>query len=199
LARALVNRPAVLLLDEPLGALDLKLREEMQVELKSIQRELAITFVFVTHDQTEALTMSDRIAVFSGGRIEQVGTPTEIYERPSSSFVASFVGTVNMLSGPAARAVLGTEGTFSIRPERIRFVESADRVVPGERHAVGSVVDVQYLGAASRHRIALDSGVELVVDEPNAAGASRPERGASVVVAWRAEDVARVPDPETLE
>jgi putative spermidine/putrescine transport system ATP-binding protein len=121
LARALVNRPRVLLLDEPLGALDLRLREQMQVELKAIQREVGITFLFVTHDQGEALTMSDRIAVFNRGRIEQVGTPPEIYEHPATAFVAGFVGTANLLTGAAAEAVLGVPGTASIRPERIRL------------------------------------------------------------------------------
>src|SRR3954469_16809650 len=116
LARALINRPRVLLLDEPLGALDLKLREQMQVELKAIQRQVGITFVFVTHDQTEALTMSDRIAVFNAGRIEQTGPPEEIYERPHTAFVAGFVGTSNLLSGVAAETVLGRDGMFSVRP-----------------------------------------------------------------------------------
>ena len=110
LARALVNRPKVLLLDEPLGALDLKLRREMQIELKQIQREVGITFCFVTHDQEEALTMSDRIAVFNDGRVEQVATPTALYESPSSSFVAGFVGTSNLLTGADARAVIGRDG-----------------------------------------------------------------------------------------
>jgi putative spermidine/putrescine transport system ATP-binding protein len=121
LARALVNRPRVLLLDEPLGALDLKLREEMQVELKAIQREVGITFVFVTHDQEEALTMSDRIAVFHNGRIEQVGPPADVYERPATAFVAGFVGTSNLLSGEAALHILGRTGTFSVRPEKIQL------------------------------------------------------------------------------
>src|SRR5207344_3495802 len=121
LARALVNRPKVLLLDEPLGALDLKLREEMQVELKGIQRQVGITFVFVTHDQEEALTMSDRIAVFNAGRIEQVGSPAEVYERPATAFVAGFVGTSNLLRGPAAEKIVGRAGTFTVRPEKIRL------------------------------------------------------------------------------
>src|SRR3954453_15284739 len=122
LARALVGRPRVLLLDEPLGALDLKLREQMQVELKEIQRDVGITFVFVTHDQQEALTMSDRIAVFDQGRIQQVGTPAEIYERPATPFVASFVGTSNLLSGHVAQQLLGRDGTFTVRPEKVRVV-----------------------------------------------------------------------------
>ena len=116
LARALVNRPRVLLLDEPLGALDLKLREEMQLELKAIQQEVGITFIYVTHDQEEALTMSDRLAVFNRGRIEQMGTPAELYERPSTAFVAGFVGTSNLLRGAAAVALVGTEGLFTVRP-----------------------------------------------------------------------------------
>src|SRR5215468_452340 len=122
LARALVNRPQVLLLDEPLGALDLKLREQMQIELKAIQREVGITFMFVTHDQDEALTMSDRVAVFNRGRVEQIGAPAEVYERPASAFVAGFVGTSNLLSGEAAQRILGRTGVFSVRPEKIQLI-----------------------------------------------------------------------------
>jgi putative spermidine/putrescine transport system ATP-binding protein len=121
LARALVIGPRVLLLDEPLGALDLKLREQMQVELKGLQRDVGITFVFVTHDQDEALTMSDRIAVFNAGRIEQVGTPSEVYEHPASQFVAGFVGTANLITGSTAQRLVGRPGTFSVRPEKIRI------------------------------------------------------------------------------
>ena len=121
LARALVNRPKVLLLDEPLGALDLKLRREMQIELKQLQRDVGITFVFVTHDQEEALTMSDRIAVFNDGRVEQVAAPAQLYEAPASSFVAGFVGTSNLLTGETARVVLGRTGMYSIRPEKIHL------------------------------------------------------------------------------
>ena len=121
LARALVVRPKVLLLDEPLGALDLKLRQQMQVELKQLQRDAGITFVFVTHDQEEALTMSDRIAVFQHGRIAQVGTAAEIYEHPQTEFVAGFVGTSTVLTGRAAVDLIGREGTFMVRPERIRL------------------------------------------------------------------------------
>ncbi|HET6987897.1 MAG TPA: ABC transporter ATP-binding protein, partial [Kribbella sp.] len=121
LARALVNRPKVLLLDEPLGALDLKLRREMQLELKAMQRDVGITFVFVTHDQEEALTMSDRIAVFNGGRIEQLAAPAELYEHPASAFVAGFVGTSNLLEGEIAATILGTTGLFTVRPEKIQL------------------------------------------------------------------------------
>jgi len=124
LARALVNQPSVLLLDEPLGALDLKLREQMQVELKAIQRQVGITFIYVTHDQGEALSMSDRIAVFNKGRVEQIASPAQIYEHPASAFVAGFVGVSNILAGAAAAAVPGAPPAFSIRPEKIRITEA---------------------------------------------------------------------------
>jgi putative spermidine/putrescine transport system ATP-binding protein len=160
LARALVNLPKALLLDEPLGALDLKLRETMQLELKRIQREVGITFIFVTHDQEEALTMSDRVAVFNAGRIEQVGTPAEIYERPASEFVAGFVGTTNLLSGPAAQRVFGATGTFSLRPEKVAL-----RVDGPGRHAV--VENIVYLGAGTRYIVRLDGGDTLIALLPN--------------------------------
>jgi putative spermidine/putrescine transport system ATP-binding protein len=121
LARALVNHPRVLLLDEPLGALDLKLRQQMQIELKAIQQRVGITFVYVTHDQEEALTMSDRVAVFNHGRIEQVGSPAQIYEHPATPFVAGFVGVSNLVGGEMARAITGSPDTFSIRPEKIHL------------------------------------------------------------------------------
>src|SRR5687768_2894007 len=121
LARALINHPRVLLLDEPLGALDLKLRQQMQSELKAIQQRVGITFIYVTHDQEEALTMSDRLAVFNHGRIEQVGSPADVYERPATEFVASFVGVSNLVSGPLAQALTGQGATFSVRPEKIRL------------------------------------------------------------------------------
>jgi putative spermidine/putrescine transport system ATP-binding protein len=195
LARALVNRPKVLLLDEPLGALDLRLREEMQVELKAIQREVGITFLFVTHDQGEALTMSDRIAVFNRGRIEQVGAPPEIYEHPATAFVAGFVGTSNLLTGPVARAVLDLDGTFSIRPEKIR-VGAADEPLDGADVTVaGTVVDVVYAGAETRYQVDLDAGVRMVAARPNVgvapAGAGRP--GQRVRLGWQRQHVSRVP------
>lgn len=143
LARALVKEPRVLLLDEPLGALDLKLREEMQIELKAIQERVGITFVFVTHDQGEALSMSHRIAVFNEGRIEQVGTPREVYERPATSFVASFVGSTNLISGERASRLIGRTGTFTLRPEHVRIVTSGSGVS-------ARVQSIQYLGAESR-------------------------------------------------
>ncbi|MEU9885745.1 ABC transporter ATP-binding protein [Sphaerisporangium sp. NPDC051011] len=168
LARALVNRPRVLLLDEPLGALDLKLREEMQVELKELQRRVGITFLFVTHDQEEALTMSDRVAVFDQGRIEQVGTPAEVYERPSTVFVAGFVGTSNLISGEAAEAVLGRPGTFSVRPEKLRLALDPDAPVgDGDHSATGQIAEVVYAGAATRFVVDLDAGPRLVVLQQN--------------------------------
>src|SRR3954471_6505473 len=159
LARALVNRPKALLLDEPLGALDLKLRREMQIELKQIQREVGITFLFVTHDQEEALTLSDRIAVFNEGRIEQVASPVELYEQPATPFVAGFVGTSNLLKGEVARALLGEEGTFSIRPEKIVLRPAAAQPDPPEPDTVevpGVVQDIVYLGSATHSIVDLD-------------------------------------------
>ena len=167
LARALVNRPRVLLLDEPLGALDLKLREEMQIELKTIQREVAITFIYVTHDQEEALTMSDRIAVFNHGRIEQVGSAADVYERPATAFVAGFVGTSNLLSGSAARTVLGLEGTYTVRPEKIHLAEPHDAVGADEASAEGMIAEVIYLGSDTRYIVELDAGGSLVVTQQN--------------------------------
>ena len=140
------------MLDEPLGALDLKLREEMQVELKAIQQQVGITFVFVTHDQQEALTMSDRIAVFDQGRIEQVGTPTEIYDHPTTPFVAGFVGTSNLVPAVTARALLGRDEMCTIRPEHMRFVDAARPVAAGEMTAEARVESVQFLGAFVRVR-----------------------------------------------
>jgi putative spermidine/putrescine transport system ATP-binding protein len=194
LARALVNRPAVLLLDEPLGALDLKLREEMQVELKAIQRDVGITFVFVTHDQQEALTMSDRIAVFNQGRIEQVGAPAEVYERPASAFVAGFVGTSNLLAGPTAQAVLGRDGVYSVRPEKIRI----DGAPPAahEIGAAGRIVEVVYAGAVTRLVVDLDAGARVVAIQQNQH--TTPSeisnlRGKPVRLAWHAEHAIAVP------
>jgi putative spermidine/putrescine transport system ATP-binding protein len=167
LARALVNHPRVLLLDEPLGALDLKLRQEMQIELKEIQKRVGITFVFVTHDQEEALTMSDRIAVFSAGKIEQVGTPAEIYEHPATAFVAGFVGTSNLVRSDVAQKLTGTARTFSIRPEKIRMVEPGTAVQPGWASLDGTIREVIYLGMYTRYIVALDGGGELTVVRQN--------------------------------
>jgi putative spermidine/putrescine transport system ATP-binding protein len=193
LARALVNRPRVLLLDEPLGALDLKLREEMQVELKAIQREVGITFLFVTHDQEEALTMSDRIAVFRDGRIEQVGTAREVYEQPATEFVAGFVGTSNLLDGEVARAVLGEPVAASVRPEKLR-VAPAGSAAPGEVSTDGVVTEVVYTGVATRVLVRLDAGADLtvLVQNTGSGGDAVPARGDRVRVGFAREHVYRV-------
>ena len=167
LARALVNRPRVLLLDEPLGALDLRLREEMQIELKSIQQEVGITFIYVTHDQGEALTMSDRLAVFSAGRIEQIGTPAEVYEHPVTQFVAGFVGTSNLLTGDAARNVFGESGSFSVRPEKIRVAGVDEEPGADESSSLGVISKVIYLGPETRLIVDLDGGGQLSVMQQN--------------------------------
>jgi putative spermidine/putrescine transport system ATP-binding protein len=167
LARALINRPKVLLLDEPLGALDLKLRQQMQVELKAIQHEVGITFIFVTHDQEEALTMSDRIAVFDWGQIVQTGTPTELYERPRTTFVAGFVGVSNILSGETAVQITNSPQTISVRPEKIRLMP-LDVAAP-ENHCFveAQVTEVIYAGMHTRYVVRLDSGAEMIVVEQN--------------------------------
>ena len=187
LARALVNRPRVLLLDEPLGALDLKLREEMQIELKTIQRDVGITFIFVTHDQDEALTMSDRIAVFNQGRVEQVGTPAEVYEHPASAFIAGFVGTSNLLEGPVAEAITGSRERFTIRPEKIRIESPGAAVSSDECSADGTVRDVVYLGITTRYIVSLEHGGELVVVQQNLSTSSMEAlaaKGRSVRLVW---------------
>jgi len=191
LARALVVRPKVLLLDEPLGALDLKLRQQMQVELKQLQRDAGITFVFVTHDQEEALTMSDRIAVFNHGRIAQVGAAAEIYEHPQTEFVAGFVGTSTVLTGRAAVELLGTAGTFVVRPERIRL----SRAEPGTAdRPAGTIAEVVYLGATTRYLIDLEAGLRITASEPNtAAGTQR--RGERVLISIHPGDAVALETP----
>jgi putative spermidine/putrescine transport system ATP-binding protein len=192
LARALVNRPRVLLLDEPLGALDLKLREEMQIELKEIQGRVGITFIYVTHDQEEALVMSDRIAVFNRALIEQVGTPAEVYEHPRSTFVAGFVGTSNLLKGETARAVLGADGTFTVRPEKIRLGEPADEPRADEHSTLGRVREVVYLGPDTRYFVTLDAGGELVVTQQNLQMSSMQAlaaQGRQVRLSWSRQHV----------
>jgi putative spermidine/putrescine transport system ATP-binding protein len=188
LARALVNRPRVLLLDEPLGALDLKLREQMQVELKALQRQLGITFVYVTHDQGEALSMSDRVAVFNQGRIEQVDTPRALYMRPQTRFVADFVGASNVIDGDRA-AVLGSTATaFAIRPELVRVAR--DLPLATEVASVSGVVrDVQYHGATSRIELDLDGGGRIVASVQNgeSGGAALPAPGEGVHAYWSRE------------
>jgi putative spermidine/putrescine transport system ATP-binding protein len=198
LARALINHPRVLLLDEPLGALDLKLRQQMQIELKNIQRQVGITFVYVTHDQEEALSMSDRLAVFNAGRIEQVGAPAEIYEAPATTFVAGFVGVSNLIDGEAAREIAGTADTFSIRPEKIRFVAPDEAPGDGVYTADGTVVEVVYLGMFTRYLVALDPGVELTVASQNLDTTSRSAlaaKGQRVRLVWDSAHVHRIGSP----
>jgi len=188
LARALVNRPRVLLLDEPLGALDLKLREEMQIELKAIQSQVGITFIYVTHDQQEALTMSDRIAVFNHGRIEQIGAPAEVYEHPLTAFVAGFVGSSNLIAAEAAQALLGQRGRFAIRPEKIRLGEPTDKVGADEHSALGKIKNVVYLGAETRFIITLDIGGDLMVTQQNLKESSMEAlsaQGRAVRLTWK--------------
>jgi len=188
LARALVNRPRVLLLDEPLGALDLKLREQMQIELKAIQQQVGITFIYVTHDQEEALTMSDRLAVFNQGRIEQLGAPAEVYERPATAFVAGFVGTSNLLRGDVAKAIIGQPGTFTVRPEKIRIAEPDAAVGTDETSARGRISQVVYLGPDTRFVVALEPGGELVVTQQNLATSSMEAlalEGTAVRLIWK--------------
>jgi putative spermidine/putrescine transport system ATP-binding protein len=189
LARALVNRPEVLLLDEPLGALDLKLREEMQTELKAIQHEVGITFVFVTHDQGEALSMSTRVAVFNLGRIEQIGTPREIYDHPTTEFVAGFVGTSNLLDPELSHRLLGVARPHTLRPERVRLVTGG--VDAGERTVGGNVVDVQYLGSFSRVRVRLEGGGALVASVASD-GLAGITSDSPVQLAWAADAASAV-------
>jgi len=192
LARALVNRPRVLLLDEPLGALDLKLREQMQVELKALQRRLGITFIYVTHDQGEALSMSDRVAVFNNGRIEQVDTPQNLYKRPATIFVADFVGTTNIVKGKLAKQISGQSIPFSIRPEHIRFVTGDPS--SGDIHVSGKLVDIQYFGSYSRYGV-LAGEQQLSVQLPctNDEDKTLPRIGDQVTVSWPATEMAYLP------
>jgi putative spermidine/putrescine transport system ATP-binding protein len=185
LARALVNEPSVLLLDEPLGALDLKLREEMQTELKTLQRQLGITFVFVTHDQGEALSMADRVAVFNAGRIEQLDSPRNLYLAPATEFVARFVGSANVLKGASAGRLLGRPGCFALRAENIEIGPPADARGEDWVACQGVVLDVQYRGAASRVRVTVDDGLVLQAELDSAGEkAAPPEIGAQVGLHW---------------
>jgi spermidine/putrescine transport system ATP-binding protein len=216
LARALINRPAVLLLDEPLGALDLKLRKGLQIELKGIQRDVGITFVYVTHDQEEALTMSDRIAVMNRARIEQIGDPEEVYDRPATSFVAGFIGVSNLMPGTVRKS--GDQGEVEldngvnvsvgvngftpgdrcqavVRPEKL----SIGTGEPGEFGVDGLVESSVYLGTSTQLVVRLRDGVRMTVLVPNADEAERqrlPGGGASVKVTWRPEHLHLVPESE---
>ena len=186
LARAIVNHPQVLLLDEPLGALDLKLRQDMQTELKRIQQEIGITFVYVTHDQEEALSMSDRVAVFKDGRIEQIGSPAEIYEHPQTEFVAGFVGVSNLLE----RTLNGQPSRFTVRPEKISVLQEHDAAEPGAHTETGRIRDVVYVGMVTRYTVDLDEGGLLMVIRQNLETTSSEvleARGRRVRLAWRPE------------
>jgi putative spermidine/putrescine transport system ATP-binding protein len=186
LARALINRPRVLLLDEPLGALDLKLRERMQIELKAIQRDVGITFVFVTHDQDEALTLCDRLAVMHDGRLEQVGPPEDVYERPATRFVAEFVGTSNVISGPPAQRLLGSPQPVSVRPEKISVQpQGGSPAAQGVVRADGVVREVVYAGAATRVVVDVEPNLTVTALLLNVeAGAAPYTRGQSVTLSW---------------
>jgi spermidine/putrescine transport system ATP-binding protein len=217
LARALINRPAVLLLDEPLGALDLKLRKQMQVELKRIQQEVGITFIYVTHDQEEAMTMSDRIAVMNRGHYEQLGDPESLYERPTTRFVASFLGISNLLAativgsdGGYSRATLGdntpirlptaladghTAVSIGVRPEKIRLSEPASEVPSGHNRLTGVVEDASYLGVSTQYVVGSRGG-RLTVYEQNVERATRAElwsRGDEVQMTWSPDHSFVVP------
>jgi len=210
LARALINRPAVLLLDEPLGALDLKLRKQMQVELKRIQKEVGITFIYVTHDQEEAMTMSDRIAVMNRGRYEQLGDPEALYERPQTRFVAGFLGVSNLLPAtidgasngqaafrlsdgstvrvPAGLVAAGASSvSLGVRPEKIRLIEPDNEVPDGLNRAPGTIIDASYIGVSTQYIVALRDGSRVTVYEQNVERATKSElwsRGEQVVMAW---------------
>jgi putative spermidine/putrescine transport system ATP-binding protein len=184
LARSIVNQPKVLLLDEPLGALDLKLRQEMQVFLKALQRDLGMTFIYVTHDQEEALTMSDHVAVFNEGRIEQVGSPIDVYARPTTEFVAGFVGTSNILERKQRR--------FSVRPERIELSRASN----GSHGEPATVADVVFVGAFTRILVDTEAGERLTIVEQDTVSGLEP--GARVHVSWDDADAYEIQPPEQL-
>ena len=191
LARAIVNTPRALLLDEPLGALDLKLRQELQIELKELQQELGMTFIYVTHDQEEALTMSDRIAVFNEGKIVQIGKPAEVYEHPASEFIAGFVGVSNVIERDGRRV--------TVRPEKIRVLEDGAQPDEGARVEEGIVRDVQYVGPVTRYRVSLDRGGELQVLTQNLEETSTEvlaSGGRRVRLAWRPEQESVIVERE---
>ena len=219
LARALINRPAVLLLDEPLGALDLKLRKQMQVELKRIQQEVGITFIYVTHDQEEAMTMSDRIAVMNRGHYEQLGEPETLYERPTTRFVAGFLGVSNLLPGTvqgndgtyasvrladdtivrAPRALVGDDATVNVgvRPEKIRLHDDKAEPPAGHNHLRGVVRDASYLGVSTQYLVEARGGAEIMVYEQNVERATKSELwapGEAVQLTWSADHTFVVRD-----
>ena len=196
LARALVLRPKVLLLDEPLGALDKQLREEMQVELKRIQREAGITFIFVTHDQEEAMRMSDRIAVFNEGSIEQIGTPQEVYERPQTKFVASFLGVSNIFSGQEAQDFFGTSTMVNIRPERVKLVPADTALKADESGVIGTIIEASYIGATTIYLVQTQSGHRVIATRLNEElpdQINRFKTGDRVGALWKSDHSAVIP------
>ena len=197
LARALVGRPRVLLLDEPLGALDLKLREQMQVELKGIQRELGITFVIVTHDQDEALTLCDRLAVFNNGRVEQIGPAREVYENPANRFVADFVGTSNVLDGPVAEELIGRPGSYAIRPERVLLLDEGEPAPAGMRTVSARVAEVVYAGPVTRVAADTAGGQRLTATLVSTQTSADITHDAPVVLAWPDDAVRPLADNPT--
>ena len=196
LARALILRPKVLLLDEPLGALDKQLREQMQFELKQIQREVGITFVFVTHDQEEALTLSDRVAVFNDGKIEQVGSPRDVYEFPQTEFVAKFLGVTNLISADESQRILGSALPHSVRPERVRLVDPTAPLETGAVALPGTIIEAVYAGANTRYLVEVEGGMRFISERQNS-GAPRTEplvkRGDAVSLRFAADHVVSVP------
>ncbi len=196
LARALVLRPRVLLLDEPLGALDRQLREEMQIELKKIQRDAGITFIFVTHDQEEAMRMSDRIVVFNEGRVEQVGTPQDVYNKPATRFVAGFLGAANILSGEDAKKVFGKSKTVSIRPERMRLQASNSKISTDESSVSAIVQEAAFVGANTIYLVETEFGFRLNVSKTNTELLEQDKSfaaGDRVLVVWHNSQAAEIP------
>ncbi len=193
LARALINRPKILLLDEPLGALDLKLRQQMQIELKAIQQEVGITFVFVTHDQEEAMALSDQIAVFNQGKIEQIGSPHDLYEHPQTAFVANFVGTSNLISDDIAHKLTGERSTFSVRPEKMHILHEQTPIPANHYRLQGVVEDVVYLGIFTRFAVRTSEGLRLQVIDQNRE-AQDERRGDVVQIIWAKEALNKLAD-----
>lgn len=199
LARALILRPKVLLLDEPLGALDKQLREQMQIELKQIQREVGITFIFVTHDQEEALTLSDRVAVFNNGKIEQVGSPRDVYEFPQTEFVARFLGVTNILPAELSQRLLGRDQMHSLRPERVELADATAPSEPGVVRILGTIAEAVYAGAHTRYLIDTEDGIRIIAEKQNT---HRPltepsvHRGDAVSVLFRADHATPIPEAQ---
>ena len=202
LARALILRPKVLLLDEPLGALDKQLREQMQIELKQIQREVGITFIFVTHDQEEALTLSDRVAVFNNGKIEQVGAPREVYEFPETEFVASFLGVTNLLNAEVSQQLLGEARIHSLRPERVHLTDATAPAELGAVDVAGTIAEIVYAGAHTRYLIDTEAGVRFIVEKQNShtpRTAPSATRGDNVRLRFQRDHAMAIPGSEPTQ